>query len=105
MYSSTKTLLTKVRKRNQRRELTNVALNIKAVTMDISIEGLTIRQRVIADVLWSMDTPEEVSSFIDSLSGDTQREARVVMTMMTWAMLDTVNDTNLAVPILEKYRL
>jgi hypothetical protein len=29
----------------------------------------------------------------------------VVMTMMTWAMLDTVDDTNLAVPILEKYKL
>ncbi len=71
--------------------------------MGISIEGLSQRQRIIADVLWSMDTPEQVASFIDSLSGNTQREARVVMTMMTWAMLDTVNDTNLAEQVLRKY--
>lgn len=73
--------------------------------MDLSIEGLTMRQRVIADILWAMDTPEQVSSFIDSLTPDSAHEARVVMTMMTWAMLDQVNDTNLAAPLLEKYTL
>jgi hypothetical protein len=73
--------------------------------LTLEIDGFNIRQRVIADILWAMDTPEQVSSFIESLAPDAAREAHVVMTMMTWAMLDTVDDTNLAVPILEKYKL
>jgi hypothetical protein len=71
--------------------------------MDISIDGLTQRQRIIADVLWAMDSHQEVENFITSLSGATQLEARTVMILMTWAMLDTVQDTNLAEEVLKKY--
>jgi hypothetical protein len=73
--------------------------------MTIQIDGLTQRQRIIADVLWAMDSQQAVESFLDSLSEDTQREARSVMHLMIWAMLDTVNETTLAALYLQKYRL
>ena len=72
--------------------------------MDISIDGLNQRQRLIADVLWQMDTAQQVESFISSLHGDSQKEARVVMILMTWAMLDTVTETDLAEQALEQFK-
>jgi hypothetical protein len=71
--------------------------------MDLIIEGLTKRQRALADVMWGLDSAEDVMSFISSLPLDQQKEARVVMTMMTWAMLDTVDETNLANEALQKF--
>lgn len=73
--------------------------------MTIQIEGLSKRQRVLADIMWAMDSADEVSTFIDSLPIDTQREARTVMNLMIWAMLDTVTDTHLAAALLIRYRL
>lgn len=71
--------------------------------MELHIEGLNQRQRIIADVLWSIDTVEAVEAFINSLTPDSQQEARVVMSMMTWAMLDLIDDTNLAEEALQKF--
>lgn len=71
----------------------------------LQIDGLSKRQRAIADVLWSLETPAEVQNFIDSLPDEQQQEARTVMNMMIWAMLDTVNETALAAAILHRYRL
>ena len=72
--------------------------------MTIHIEGLTQRQLIIADVLWSMDSQEQVESFIKSLSGDAQKEAVTIMTLIIWAALDEVQETNLAEEVLEKYK-
>jgi hypothetical protein len=33
----------------------------------ITIEGLTKKQRAILDIMWSMDTKEQVESFVQSL--------------------------------------
>lgn len=73
--------------------------------MTIQVEGLTQRQRIIADVLWAMDTPEQVSSFIASLPQPTQSEAQTVMSLMIWAMLDSVMDTDLAQRELARFGL
>jgi len=71
--------------------------------MDILIDGLTKRQRALADVMWGLDTTDDVMSFIATLPEDQQREARTVMNLMVWAMLDTIQDTNLANEVLQKY--
>jgi hypothetical protein len=71
----------------------------------LQIDGLTKRQKALADILWGLDSPDDVNNFILALPLDQQREARTVMNLMIWAMLDQVNDTNLAAPILEKYKL
>ena len=71
--------------------------------MDIFIDGLSKRQRALADVMWELNTTDDVMKFIASLPMDQQQEARTVMTLMVWAMLDTVEDTNLANEVLQKY--
>lgn len=68
----------------------------------IQVEGLNGRQRILADIMWAMDTPEQVNGFIDSLQGEHQTDARIVMSMMVWAMLDQVNDTDLAIVQLDR---
>lgn len=73
--------------------------------MTIQIDGLTPRQKTLADIMWSMNDQHEVATFINSLPADQAREARTVMNLMIWAMLDTINDTDLAEAALENYRL
>lgn len=71
--------------------------------MDISIEGLSRKQRAYADILWSMNGTEEVSRFVASLPPAERREATTVMTLMVWALLDQVQDTEIAEKVLKKY--
>ena len=71
--------------------------------MEPIIEGLTKRQKVIAEVLWELDSPADVNEFIMTLPKGQQREARTVLNLMIWAMLDTVQETNLAEEVLKKY--
>jgi len=56
----------------------------------IEINGLTQRQRKIADVLWMMNGREAVLSFINSLEADTKRDAEVVLNMMVAAVMDEI---------------
>lgn len=71
--------------------------------MDIYIDGLSKRQRALADVMWGLDTTEDVVTFITTLPEDQREEAVTVMTLMLWAALDQVQDTNLANEVLQKY--
>ncbi len=71
--------------------------------MDISIEGLSKKQRAYADILWSLNGTEEVSRFVSSLPPAERREATTVMTLMIWAFLDQVEDIELAEKVLKKY--
>ena len=57
----------------------------------IIIEGLTKRQRAIADVLWMINGRDDVYRFIDSLAPDTQQDAHVVIDMMVAAIMDEVD--------------
>lgn len=69
--------------------------------MTIQIDGLSHRQRVLASVLWTLESQEEVSRFINSLPPEQAREAYTVMQLMMWATLDQVDDTDLAVTALK----
>jgi hypothetical protein len=71
----------------------------------IHIEGLTQRQRAIADVLWMMNGKDAVLSFIKSLEADTRKDALVVLNMMVAAVMDEITDTELAKIELDKFRL
>jgi hypothetical protein len=64
--------------------------------MTIQIQGLSKRQRAIADVLWMMNTREDAERFISSLEPATLRDARTVVEMMQLAIIDecdTVDDS------------
>ena len=54
----------------------------------IEIQGLNKTQRALADIMWGMNSKDEVMGFIKSLRGPTRQEAETVMEMMLWAVWD-----------------
>ena len=56
----------------------------------IEIQGLSKRQRAIADVLWMMNGKDAVLNFINSLEADTQKDAYTVLNMMVAAVMDEI---------------
>jgi len=72
----------------------------------IEIQGLTQRQRAIADVLWMMNGKDAVLSFIKSLEADTRKDAMVVLNMMVAGVMDEIQSVEPEVKeLLDKYRL
>lgn len=67
----------------------------------MKIQGLSKRQRQIADLLWVAQTDDELR-LIFRLYGD---EARVVQDMMIAQGLDEVLDVDLANSVLDRFRL
>ena len=60
--------------------------------MSITLTGLTTKQRVFADVIWSCNGREEVSGFIRSLPVKDRRDATTVLELMIAAVFDDVNE-------------
>ena len=58
--------------------------------MSIQIQGLSKRQRAIADVLWMMKTREDAERFVKSLEPTTRKDAETVIEMMMLAVIDEV---------------
>ena len=54
----------------------------------ITIEGLNKRQRILADIIWALDTKDKVEAFIRSLPKPDQQQAITVVEMMIWAYVD-----------------
>jgi hypothetical protein len=48
----------------------------------ITIEGLTKKQRAILDIMWSMDTKEQVESFVQSLPHSDRCDATSLMEIL-----------------------
>jgi len=67
----------------------------------ISLEGLSFRQKSIAEALWSAES-DDVLIALCLVYG--KREVRVVQEMMLAASLDTVEDTDQAQQLLKKFR-
>jgi hypothetical protein len=59
--------------------------------MAVQIQGLSKRQRAIADVLWMMNTRADAERFIQSLEPTTQRDALTVVEMMQLAIIDEID--------------
>ena len=59
--------------------------------MLVQIQGLSKRQRALADVLWMMKTREDAERFIASLEPQTQQDANTVVEMMQLAIIDEVD--------------
>ena len=63
----------------------------------MQIEGLSIRQRQIADRLWAIDTLEEVDEFIRELPPHLRLDAQLVKTLMIQAVVEEqIHDLRLA---------
>jgi hypothetical protein len=57
----------------------------------ITIEGLSRKQKALADIMWAMDGTEQVKSFIAALHPKDRREAQTVCELMILAFVDEVD--------------
>lgn len=73
---------------------------------DIQIEGLSAKQRALADIIWACQSREAVHRFIHSLPANDQAQAHVVLEMMMWAVWDNIDGVdNEVVELLDKFRI
>lgn len=70
----------------------------------ITIQGLSPKQMLYADILWQLSGREQVNAFIRSLPKAEQAEAVTVMNMMVAAIFDNIGDTGIANEVLTRYR-
>ena len=56
----------------------------------IQIEGLNKKQRMFADIIWSLDTQDQVKAFIVSLPEKDRKQAQTVCELMILAFIDEV---------------
>jgi hypothetical protein len=66
----------------------------------ITIEGLSKKQRALADILWAMDGTEQVQAFIAALHPKDRTDAKTVCEMMILACVDECEDVELAEQVL-----
>jgi hypothetical protein len=59
---------------------------------EIVINGLTLRQKKMLDMMWSLDTKEEYFEWYSKLSKPMQHQAEILMKMIILAELDEVCD-------------
>ena len=71
----------------------------------IQIEGLNKKQRLLADLIWSMDSKEQVVAFIRTLPPKDRRDAQTITEMMILAFLDEVESIDEAQSILKEFTL
>ncbi len=70
----------------------------------MQIQGLTERQVKIADMLWMMDSKDQVHKFIQSLPPEIKQDAQLVLQMMILGILDEVTHTDEAAEVIERIK-
>ena len=70
--------------------------------MNIEITGLTERQRVLCDIMWDLDSHENVDAFIATLPRKDARDCRTLVEMMRLAFTDQIQSTDLAKTMLKE---
>ena len=56
----------------------------------MEIKGLSKRQKQMLDIMWSLDSKEELYAWIDSLK--TEREKRMAHVLLMMLMLEGIDD-------------
>lgn len=74
--------------------------------MSIEIEGLSPLQQEIADRIWALETPEQITEFFCTMPRNLLHDALVVHQMMVWACRDSFepDDYDLAQAVIEHIR-
>jgi hypothetical protein len=63
------------------------------MSVEITIEGLNERQKVLADMIWACDTRAQINTLIRSLpTVQLQDEAKSIMEMMILATIEQAYD-------------
>jgi hypothetical protein len=71
--------------------------------MNITIQNLTPRQCLFADILWQLNGRDQVDQFINSLPKKERAEATTVLNMMVAAVFDDITNTDDAARILKGF--
>jgi hypothetical protein len=72
---------------------------------EIRIEGLNTRQLELLDMMWELESKEELNEWISTLEYDEVREVLVLKELLLAHCFDEVNDTEIAKDYLKKFRL
>lgn len=63
------------------------------MSVEITIQGLNARQRVLADIIWACETRKQINAFIRSLPTiDLQDEAKAIVDLMLMAVIEQAYD-------------
>jgi hypothetical protein len=63
------------------------------MSIEITIDGLNARQRVLADIIWSFQDRKDINAFIRSLpTVDLQDEAKAIVELMILAAVEQCYD-------------
>ena len=62
------------------------------MSIEFTIEGLTAKQMVLADIMWSLDGMEEVTAFIATLPRAERRECATIIELMKMAVVEQCYD-------------
>ena len=58
--------------------------------IEFTLEGLNARQRVLADIMWSLEEYDDVERFIKSLPKREAAECRSIIEMMKMAIVEQI---------------
>ena len=74
--------------------------------MSLQIHGLSSLQQAIADMLWSLDTEEEIVEWFDTLPQNIQPIAHAVLSMMVYEQIDQtpIEDMSAAQEVIDRIR-
>jgi hypothetical protein len=61
--------------------------------IEFTLEGLNARQRVLADIMWSLEEYNDVERFIKSLPKKEAAECRSIIEMMKMAIVEQIAPT------------
>jgi hypothetical protein len=72
----------------------------------LSIPNLTPLQRAIADMLWSLDTEQEIVKWFDTLPQNIQPIAHAVLAIMVYEIIDQtpIEDMSAALEVIDRVR-
>jgi len=71
----------------------------------ITLTGLNRKQKMLADIIWALETQDAVLNFIASLPPKDRKEAETVTQLMILAFFDEVEDTQEACRVIDQFRL
>lgn len=71
--------------------------------ISVKITGLTNRQRLIADLLWSCDSKEEREFAISNMPKSFLQEIPVVESIVLATCIDALTENNTEFPVVKKY--
>ena len=67
----------------------------------INIDGLSVKQKVICEVIWQLDTRDKVDAFVNTLPKKDRMDAEVLVELMILAYIDEVEDVGMAQKLLK----